>query len=328
MRLHFTSAYEGIGDAYGYSVHERETRRALLAAGVKSDPQARVAFHVASPLSFRPIPGKTNVLYVAWESDSLPAEYAERMQAADLILVTAPFLQDIFTQALPDKPIHAVPLGVDAAAYPYRQRQRDRRRPFRYLWVGAPNARKGFDLALAAWRFFTHCPEVELYCKTTVTGRREKAGNVIFDSRKLSRAELRDLYHSAHCFVFPSFGEGFGLTLFEAVASGLPAVWTDWSAPRDYLHGGKFGYPLPYAMIDTELGRMARADLGALARALARVREDYATGKAQLKARRAARHVRANFTWEKTAARIIEILTAGSLKFRVQSSKLEFQSRR
>jgi glycosyltransferase involved in cell wall biosynthesis len=40
----------------------------------------------------------------------------------------------------------------------------------------------------------------------------------------LQDVEVRALYHAAAAFVFPSFGEGFGLPLLEAMACGLPAA--------------------------------------------------------------------------------------------------------
>jgi hypothetical protein len=39
----------------------------------------------------------------------------------------------------------------------------------RFLWIGAPNARKGWELVLQAWRVFAGDPHYELYLKTTVT---------------------------------------------------------------------------------------------------------------------------------------------------------------
>ena len=35
---------------------------------------------------------------------------------------------------------------------------------------------------------------------------------------------LVQMYHHAHAFCFPSMGEGFGLTLAEAMATGLPVI--------------------------------------------------------------------------------------------------------
>jgi len=46
---------------------------------------------------------------------------------------------------------------------------------------------------------------------------------------------LRELYRESDVFVFPSFFEGFGLVILEAMACGLPAIATDRSAGPDVL---------------------------------------------------------------------------------------------
>ena len=46
---------------------------------------------------------------------------------------------------------------------------------------------------------------------------------------------LRELYRESDVFVFPSFFEGFGLVLLEAMACGLPAIASDRSAGPDLL---------------------------------------------------------------------------------------------
>jgi glycosyltransferase involved in cell wall biosynthesis len=42
--------------------------------------------------------------------------------------------------------------------------------------------------------------------------------------RDVSEADLAELYARALAMVYPSFGEGFGLPLVEAMASGCPVV--------------------------------------------------------------------------------------------------------
>lgn len=319
LTLDYRACFSPDGNSYGFSVHADRTREALAAAGVQFDDDAPVAFRVASPLSYAPVPGKVNVAYVAWETEALPEDYAAPLAKADLVLVTAPWLHPVFARALPGVPVKVAPLGVDASAFPFRRRRLDRRKPFRFLWLGAPNARKGYEMALEAWRIFEARTDVELYMKTTVTGRVERHGNIVFDSRNLSAHELTALYHSAHAFLFPTFGEGFGLTLFEALATGCPAAWTDCTAPGDFLDS-RHGYPVCCEPLATSLGPMRKPDLAGLARAMVRLREDLVSGRAQRKARRAADRIRKRLTWAHTAEAVTR---AVACVFQIPNSRLQ-----
>jgi glycosyltransferase involved in cell wall biosynthesis len=64
-----------------------------------------------------------------------------------------------------------------------------------------------------------------------------------------SPAELRERYRAAAVFVFPSFFEGFGLVLLEAMACGLPAIASDATAGPDILTEG-CGRVVPAGNID------------------------------------------------------------------------------
>jgi glycosyltransferase involved in cell wall biosynthesis len=54
---------------------------------------------------------------------------------------------------------------------------------------------------------------------------------------RISDGELKALYQSAMCFVFPSLYEGFGLPVVEAMATGCPVVAADIPVFRELFEG-------------------------------------------------------------------------------------------
>jgi len=67
----------------------------------------------------------------------------------------------------------------------------------------------------------------------------------------LTSDEIISLYRkpSVKCLITLTRGEGFGLPILEAAASGLPIIATNWSAHLDFLNLGKF-IPVHYRLID------------------------------------------------------------------------------
>jgi len=305
MKITWATDISGIGNTYGYAMQNRKSREAIQAAGVEIVPDADIVLHIAPGHLFEPVRGRLNVLYTCWEMDVLPERYVNAYDKADALILSASYLQPVVAKYLPDKTTHVCHLGVDTDIFYPIDRSRMGRRPFRFLWVGAPNARKGWELVLEAFRPFENDPRFELYIKTTVLDRTERHGNVIFDARDLPSADyteptspkqhwlrrlnhadksrkgkkesvksvqsadnlprsLVSLYHSAHCFVFPSLGEGFGLTMAEAMATGLPVIYTPWSSLTD-LADETCAYPVRYKMIPCYVqnngGLVSAADL-------------------------------------------------------------------
>jgi glycosyltransferase involved in cell wall biosynthesis len=54
---------------------------------------------------------------------------------------------------------------------------------------------------------------------------------------RVADGELKALYQSASCFVFPSLYEGFGLPVVEAMATGCPVVAADIPVLRELFEG-------------------------------------------------------------------------------------------
>ena len=101
------------------------------------------------------------------------------------------------------------------------------------LAVGSANPNKNFKGLLQAFSILRQqLPEETKRMRLVIAGSvgerifAEAVGqqeNVI-QTGYVTDGELRALYENTACFVFPSFYEGFGLPLLEAMALGCPAV--------------------------------------------------------------------------------------------------------
>jgi glycosyltransferase involved in cell wall biosynthesis len=305
----------GFGNAYGYRSMVAALRRTGL---FPHDPASPLALRVIAPPFYAPVPGKRNLLLTMYESPDLPAEAIRRVRLADALIVPSTFNVRIFRRVF-DGPIHCLPLGVDA---PSTIPTRTFATPFRWLFVGANNVRKGWPVLGVTWdRYFAGMTGVELYFKTTpmvpgMSGVVTRHGALVFDERNLPRADLDALYASAHAFVYPTLGEGWGLTLLESFAWGLPCVATDYGGHLDFADRRacmlvpatlKRLVTSEEARAETPDGRSAWATLhpARLAAAMLRVMQDYENALAM--GRRAAKVAR-RFPWGRAQARLAAIL--------------------
>ncbi len=77
----------------------------------------------------------------------------------------------------------------------------------------------------------------------------------------------RGVWHAADVFISPSdnIQETFGLSVIEAMASGLPVVASDWNGYRDLVEDGRTGFLVPTAMVgEATAGATARLLTGEL----------------------------------------------------------------
>ena len=127
------------------------------------------------------------------------------------------------------------------------------KRPY-FVVLGTIEARKNHLLLLNLWRDMVqsagneahkHVPEL------VIVGRRGWEAEAVFDMldrcpslkghirerSDLSDAELMPLIDGARALLFPSFAEGFGLPLAEAMARGVPAIASDIGTFREIGSG-------------------------------------------------------------------------------------------
>lgn len=120
-------------------------------------------------------------------------------------------------------------------------------------------------------------------------------GRYLETFRGLSDGELFAAYRLAHCVVFPSLNEGFGLPVAESLASGTPAITSNFGSMAEIVGDGG-GALLVNPHDDDDL-----------AHALEQMLTDKELYK-RLRAEAAARPVR---TWDSYAAEVWDFLVEG-----------------
>lgn len=108
----------------------------------------------------------------------------------------------------------------------------------RFLYVGRVSKEKELDLLLDLW------PSLPSSVELLVVGhgpflqemqaRAAQWKNIQF-SGKLSGDTLASIYAEGDYFIFPSGTDTFGNVVVEALASGTPALVSDWGGPRDIV---------------------------------------------------------------------------------------------
>lgn len=207
------------------------------------------------PPDFTPSAAQRLVMIQPWEFGGVPASWIGPMaDVVDETWVPTSWVRDCYIRSgIPAERVAVVPHGVDTAVFtpdgpplPIESRASTR-----FLFVGGTISRKGFDLLLDTY-LTTFGPDDDValvvkpfggdsvYRNASMDGRVRALINdpgnprVELVDRRLSRAEMAALYRACDVLVHPYRGEGFGLPVAEAMASGVPALVTGYGACMDF----------------------------------------------------------------------------------------------
>jgi alpha-maltose-1-phosphate synthase len=164
-----------------------------------------------------------------------PDQKRREMELADLVLAPSGFVEETIRAFHPDKPVARAPYGVDLEFWTPGPRPADG--PLRFIYAGQLSLRKDTPGLIAAWeRAALRDAELELVGSWHLAERkRTSLPRGVTLMPPCSPEALRERYRAADAFVFPSFFEGFGLVLLEAMACGLPAIASRATAGRDVV---------------------------------------------------------------------------------------------
>lgn len=314
--VYFSTVSPGGNDGYGTA--STKVLNNLQKLGVKvsttyNGQKVAILFH--NPYGLPRIESPYRIIYTMFESDKIPNDWIDYLKAADEVWVPSNWCRDVFANA--GIKAEVVPLGYDDDTFKYIDRTpaEETHRSFTFLHYNAFNIRKGFTEVFKAFnKAFEKTEPVKMIFKTTLNTPpipivQSEYPNIQVVCNKLSQQELQRLCGSADCFVFPSRGEGFGITPLEAMATGLPAIIPNAHGiahyfNEDFMYEAKVGEKCPgiysrYKGVD--VGDMVVCDVDDL---VEKMRWVYRHQKEALeKGKKASEYVK-QWTFAKTAEEI------------------------
>lgn len=263
------------------------------------------------------------------EVDGFPKEWVRQGNEMDEVWVPTEFNRQGFLASGLTTPVHCIPLGVDGNYFhPGIRSYPNPLGEFVFLSNFEWGERKEPWLLLKAFNdVFSAREPVRLLCKIInkdpgvrvrneirQLGLKESGGKISFIfNREFPYYQLGSFYRSADCYISAGRGEGWDMPLMEAMACGLPSIATDWGAHTEFVHEG-IAYPLRVRRTIPAVAkcpyyqgfRWADPDPEHLRFLLRHVYED--RDEARSRGAAAAREMAERWTWQRTAAKIIDRL--------------------
>ena len=203
-----------------------------------------------------------NVQWTVFESTRIPSLLMNVLPLADSVWVPSEWGQEtLIAHGIDPDRVAVVPEGVDTDQFHPYARPSNLGRPFRFLFVGKYEQRKSCNEVIQAFaQAWNNNPTVELVIKTNYFvdhGPTQADLEKYIQDQGITNVRvfwgeaenLTDFYRNCDVFVLPSKGEGWGLPMIEAAASGMPIISTFYSGHREYLqHISNSTIPVDYEL--------------------------------------------------------------------------------
>jgi glycosyltransferase involved in cell wall biosynthesis len=172
----------------------------------------------------------------------LVAEEKELREASLVVTCSSAARNSLIENGVPGNKVHINPYGIDSSMFSPAQRSNGRR--FRFLFVGNVSAFKGVPLLIQAWqRLSPRSADLWLVgsAPPRLVANLPKLDGLSYLG-KINHDDLPSIMRECSVLVFPSYYEGFGVVILEAMASGLPVITTTATGGADTITHGKDGW--------------------------------------------------------------------------------------
>jgi autotransporter strand-loop-strand O-heptosyltransferase len=194
------------------------------------------------------------IAYNVWETTLQPQHFFNKLKEFDQVWVPSKWQRDCtIAQGIPEYKVKVVPEGVDVEKYkPINNSiERKNNRPFQFLLVGRWDYRKSTKEIIDTFvNEFSEDENVELLLSVdnpfasdgmSSTEERLKKFGISHKGIKivnhLSSEQYVDMLRNTDVFVSCARGEGWNLPLIEAMASGIPSIYSNWGGQLEFAEG-------------------------------------------------------------------------------------------
>ena len=183
-------------------------------------------------------------------------EIREQSAATRIVAASSFTKETLVRNGVAEDKIEIIPYGVDPRFAGVNRNPEGR--PFRFAFVGFVTARKGIPVLVEAWKKLGNV-DAEMWLIGPVSAAAKRAipalkGLIV--KGPVTPDDVSNLLQQCDAFAFPSFFEGFGLVILEAMASGMPVITTTATAGPDLISEGEDGWILRPGDVDSLTGRM------------------------------------------------------------------------
>lgn len=268
---------------FKYDTADRFARKVANYA-IKNDVDAVITYDDCSPLLFEILEKKAphivrimdfsaaNQIYMKkiYEHDmELQPDFAKKLKE-ERPAVQSPYIQDRLLREInatqyflagsrfvkesleysgvkPDQ-IRVCHYGVDVSQF-QRERllTRKENEPIRFVFVGGTKQLKGLSYMLEAFQHVDHQKATfTIIGIDNLSGElKQKYGKDVYFRGAVLHDQMPQELKKYDVMIFPSLGEGFGLSIIEAMACGLPVIATNHTGGNDIIEDGSTGFVIP-----------------------------------------------------------------------------------